>query len=81
MDTPGLPPGVSIEPVYDRSVLILKAIRNLRDKLFEESLVVALVCVVFLWHVRSALVAIVMLPVGVLIAFIVMRWLGSAPTS
>ena len=72
----GLPAGVSIQPVYDRSILILKAIRNLRDKLIEESLVVALVCVVFLWHVRSALVAIVMLPVGVLIAFIVMRWLG-----
>ncbi|BBL76819.1 efflux RND transporter permease subunit [Methylomagnum ishizawai] len=72
---PGLPAGVSIQPVYDRSVLILKAIANLRDKLLEESLVVALVCVVFLYHIRSALVAIVMLPVGVLIAFIVMRWL------
>jgi Cu(I)/Ag(I) efflux system membrane protein CusA/SilA len=72
---PGLPPDVSIEPVYDRSVLILKAIRNLRDKLIEESLVVALVCVVFLFHVRSALVAIVMLPVGVLVAFIVMHLL------
>ena len=73
---PGLPAGVFIEPVYDRSVLILKAIRNLRDKLIEESLVVALVCVAFLYHVRSALVAILMLPVGVLIAFIVMRRLG-----
>ncbi|HWO99700.1 MAG TPA: CusA/CzcA family heavy metal efflux RND transporter [Methylococcus sp.] len=73
---PGLPAGVAIEPVYDRSVLILKAIRNLRDKLIEESLVVALVCVVFLYHVRSALVAIVMLPVGVLTAFIVMQGLG-----
>jgi Cu(I)/Ag(I) efflux system membrane protein CusA/SilA len=73
---PGLPAGVVIEPVYDRSVLILKAIRNLRDKLFEESLVVALVCVAFLYHVRSALVAIVMLPVGILIAFIVMHGLG-----
>jgi Cu(I)/Ag(I) efflux system membrane protein CusA/SilA len=73
---PGLPAGVSIEPVYDRSVLILKAIQNLRDKLIEESLVVALVCVVFLYHVRSALVAIVMLPVGVFIAFIVMHLLG-----
>jgi len=71
----GLPAGVSIEPVYDRSVLILKAIHNLRDKLIEESLVVALVCVVFLVHVRSALVAIVMLPVGVLIAFTVMHFL------
>jgi Cu(I)/Ag(I) efflux system membrane protein CusA/SilA len=73
---PGLPAGVSVEPVYDRSVLIHKAIENLRDKLIEESLVVALVCMVFLWHARSALVAIVMLPVGVLIAFIVMRGLG-----
>jgi len=73
---PGLPAGVSIAPVYDRSVLILKAIQNLRDKLIEESLIVAVVCVVFLFHVRSALVAIVMLPVGVLIAFIVMHGLG-----
>ncbi|MDI1231852.1 MAG: efflux RND transporter permease subunit [Methylobacter sp.] len=73
---PGLPAGVSIAPVYDRSVLILKAIENLRDKLIEESLVVAFVCVLFLYHVRSALVAIVMLPVGVLIAFIVMHGLG-----
>jgi Cu(I)/Ag(I) efflux system membrane protein CusA/SilA len=73
---PGLPAGVSITPVYDRSVLILKAIENLRDKLIEESLVVAFVCIVFLYHIRSALVAIVMLPVGVLIAFIVMHGLG-----
>lgn len=69
----GLPLGVSIAPVYDRSVLIFSAIKNLRDKLLEESVVVAFVCVVFLFHVRSALVAIVMLPVGVLIAFIVMH--------
>ncbi|CAL1241514.1 efflux RND transporter permease subunit [Candidatus Methylocalor cossyra] len=74
--TPGLPEGVSLVPVYDRSVLILKAIHNLRDKLIEESAVVALVCVVFLYHVRSALVAILMLPVGVLIAFLVMYGLG-----
>ncbi|MGJ0486629.1 MAG: efflux RND transporter permease subunit [Methylomicrobium sp.] len=73
---PGLPAGVSVAPVYDRSVLILKAIQNLRNKLIEESLIVAVVCVVFLFHVRSALVAIVMLPVGVLIAFIVMHGLG-----
>lgn len=72
---PGLPAGVSIAPVYDRSVLILKAITNLRDKLIEESLVVAFVCVLFLYHVRSALVAIVMLPVGVLVAFIIMHGL------
>ncbi len=74
--TPGLPAGVSIIPVYDRSVLILKAISYLRDKLIEESLVVAFVCVLFLYHVRSALVAIVMLPVGVLTAFIAMHALG-----
>ncbi|MDR1933992.1 MAG: CusA/CzcA family heavy metal efflux RND transporter, partial [Candidatus Accumulibacter sp.] len=72
----GLPDGVSIEPVYDRSELIFRAIDTLKRTLIEESLIVALVCVVFLLHVRSALVAIVMLPVGVLIAFIAMRLLG-----
>jgi Cu(I)/Ag(I) efflux system membrane protein CusA/SilA len=72
----GLPAGVSIEAVYDRSSLILRAIDNLRHTLLEESLVVALVCALFLLHVRSALVAILMLPVGVLIAFLVMRQLG-----
>ena len=72
----GLPAGVSIEAVYDRSGLILRAIDNLRHTLLEESLVVALVCALFLLHVRSALVAILMLPVGVLIAFLVMRQLG-----
>ncbi len=72
----GLPEGVSIEPVYDRSDLIHRAIDNLTRTLLEESLVVALVCMVFLLHVRSALVAIIMLPIGVLIAFIAMRFLG-----
>jgi Cu(I)/Ag(I) efflux system membrane protein CusA/SilA len=72
----GLPDGVRIEPVYDRSDLIHRAIDNLNRTLLEESLIVALVCIVFLLHARSALVAILMLPVGVLIAFIVMRWLG-----
>ena len=72
----GLPPGVSIEAVYDRSDLIHRAIETLKRTLIEESLIVALVCVVFLMHVRSALVAILMLPVGVLIAFISMRLLG-----
>jgi Cu(I)/Ag(I) efflux system membrane protein CusA/SilA len=72
----GLPEGVHIESVYDRSELILRAIDNLKVTLLEESTIVALVCVVFLLHVRSALVAIVMLPVGVLIAFIAMRALG-----
>src|SRR5512145_2085944 len=73
---PGLPEGVSIQPVYDRSDLIHRAIRNLNWTLLEESLIVALVCIVFLFHARSALVAIVMLPVGVLMAFIVMRYMG-----
>ncbi|ATE61112.1 efflux RND transporter permease subunit [Thauera sinica] len=73
---PGLPPGAEIVPVYDRSGLIEQAIANLRWTLFEESLIVAAVCVVFLLHVRSALVAIVTLPLGILIAFIAMRALG-----
>lgn len=72
----GLPQGVTIEAVYDRSDLIHRAIETLKRTLIEESLIVALVCVVFLMHVRSALVAILMLPVGVLIAFISMRLLG-----
>ncbi|CAD5375183.1 copper/silver efflux system, membrane component [Rubrivivax sp. A210] len=74
--TAGLPAGVSIEAVYDRSDLIHRAIATLQRTLIEESLIVAAVCVVFLLHVRSALVAILMLPVGVLIAFIAMRLLG-----
>lgn len=74
--TAGLPTGVSIQTVYDRSELILRAIDNLRHTLLEESAVVAAVCVLFLLHIRSALVAILMLPVGVLIAFIVMQALG-----
>ncbi|NJD36502.1 MAG: efflux RND transporter permease subunit, partial [Betaproteobacteria bacterium] len=73
---PGLPAGVSIETVYDRSDLIHRAIQTLKTTLIEESLIVAAVCLVFLLHVRSALVAIIMLPVGVLIAFIAMRALG-----
>ncbi|KGM50695.1 hypothetical protein N792_03685, partial [Lysobacter concretionis Ko07 = DSM 16239] len=72
----GLPEGVSLRAVYDRSDLIQHAIATLRTTLIEESLIVALVCILFLFHVRSALVAIVMLPVGVLIAFIAMRALG-----
>jgi Cu(I)/Ag(I) efflux system membrane protein CusA/SilA len=72
----GLPAGVVIRPVYDRSDLIERAIENLRDKLVEESVVVALVCVAFLLHARSALVAIITLPVGILMAFIAMRWIG-----
>ncbi|MEI7994367.1 MAG: efflux RND transporter permease subunit [Methylococcaceae bacterium] len=72
----GLPTGVKVQTVYDRSELIHRAIENLRHTLLEESLVVAAVCVLFLLHLRSALVAIIMLPVGVLIAFIVMQTLG-----
>jgi len=72
----GLPDGVRIEAVYDRSELIQRAIATLRWTLIEESLVVAAVCLVFLLHVRSALVAIVTLPVGVLMAFIAMQALG-----
>jgi Cu(I)/Ag(I) efflux system membrane protein CusA/SilA len=72
----GLPEGVTIAPVYDRSDLILRAVQTLKHTLVEESLIVAAVCVIFLLHVRSAFVAILMLPVGVLIAIIVMHFLG-----
>ncbi|MDP3537576.1 MAG: efflux RND transporter permease subunit, partial [Azonexus sp.] len=72
----GLPEGVSIQTVYDRSELIERAIATLKRTLAEESLIVALVCIVFLLHLRSALVAIIMLPVGILAAFIGMRALG-----
>ena len=73
---PGLPAGVTIETVYDRSELIHRAIDTLKRTLAEESVIVALVCFVFLLHLRSALVAILMLPVGILIAFIAMHLLG-----
>jgi Cu(I)/Ag(I) efflux system membrane protein CusA/SilA len=72
----GLPEGVRIEAVYDRSDLIHRAIATLRTTLIEESLVVAAVCFIFLLHARSALVAIITLPVGVLMAFIAMQALG-----
>jgi len=72
----GLPEGVTITPVYDRSELILRSIDTLKEKLIEESIVVALVCLVFLFHVRSALVAIITLPLGILMAFIAMHLLG-----
>src|SRR3990172_3752467 len=71
-----LPPGVEIVTTYDRSQLIDRAVDNLTRKLIEEFIVVALVCAAFLWHLRSALVAIIALPLGVLIAFIVMRQQG-----
>jgi Cu(I)/Ag(I) efflux system membrane protein CusA/SilA len=72
----GLPAGVVVRPVYDRSDLIHRAIETLKEKLLEESVVVALVAVIFLFHARSALVAILTLPVGILMAFIVMRTMG-----
>ncbi len=72
----GLPKGVEIVPVYDRSKLIVRAVKNLANKLVEEFIVVALVCFVFLGHLRSALVAIVSLPLGILAAFIVMQQQG-----
>jgi Cu(I)/Ag(I) efflux system membrane protein CusA/SilA len=72
----GLPEGVEIVTTYDRSGLIERAIETLKEKLIEESIVVALICVIFLLHFRSALVAIFTLPVGILIAFIVMRYQG-----
>ncbi|ATX80960.1 Cu(I)/Ag(I) efflux system membrane protein CusA/SilA [Mariprofundus ferrinatatus] len=72
----GLPEGVEIVPVYDRGALIERAVDNLSEKLIEESIVVALVCLLFLMHARSALVAIVSLPVGILMAFLMMQWQG-----
>ncbi|MCG6968027.1 MAG: efflux RND transporter permease subunit [Chromatiaceae bacterium] len=72
----GLPPGVEIVETYDRSALIKRAVQNLQDKLIEEFVVVALVCLVFLFHLRSAFVAIVTLPLGILASFIVMQHQG-----
>jgi copper/silver efflux system protein len=71
-----LPPGVEIVTTYDRSELIDKAVDNLTTKLLEEFIVVAIVCALFLWHARSALVAILTLPLGILIAFLIMRFQG-----
>jgi Cu(I)/Ag(I) efflux system membrane protein CusA/SilA len=71
-----LPQGVQIVPTYDRSGLIERAVDNLGRKLLEEFIVVALVCFAFLFHLRSSFVAIVSLPLGILAAFIVMRWQG-----
>jgi len=72
----GLPPGVEIVPTYDRSQLIGRAVTNLEHKLAEEFVVVALVCAIFLFHLRSALVAIVSLPLGILAAYTVMYYQG-----
>src|SRR5438477_1145758 len=73
---PSLPDGVRIVPTYDRSDLIKRAISTLREKLIEESIVVALVCIIFLWHVRSSLVAIITLPIAIILSFLPMWWLG-----
>jgi Cu(I)/Ag(I) efflux system membrane protein CusA/SilA len=71
-----LPEGVILTPVYDRSSLILNSVDNLTGKLFEELIVVALICFVFLFHVRSTLVAVIVVPLSILIAFIIMRHFG-----
>ncbi|MSU57650.1 MAG: efflux RND transporter permease subunit [Pedosphaera sp.] len=73
---PSLPEGVEVVTTYDRSQLIKRSISTLREKLIEESIVVALVCLVFLWHIRSALVAIITLPIAILLSFLPMHWLG-----
>ena len=72
----GLPEGVDIVPTYDRSDLILRAVRNLGEKLVEEFVVVVIVCAVFLFHLRSSLVILISLPIGILAAFAIMRWQG-----
>jgi Cu(I)/Ag(I) efflux system membrane protein CusA/SilA len=72
----GLPEGVEIVPVYDRSGLIERAVHTLREKLIEESIVVSLICIIFLLHFRSAFVAIITLPIGILVAFIIMKYQG-----
>jgi Cu(I)/Ag(I) efflux system membrane protein CusA/SilA len=71
-----LPPGVEVVTTYDRSDLIKRSIATLRQKLIEESIIVALVCVIFLWHIRSALVAIITLPAAIVLAFLPMHWMG-----
>ena len=71
-----LPPGVEIVPTYDRSELILRAVHNLGEKLVEEFVVVVIVCALFLFHLRSSLVILISLPVGILAAFAIMRWQG-----
>ncbi len=72
----GLPDGVEIKATYDRSTLIDHAVKNLWEKLAEEFIVVAIVCALFLFHIRSSLVIALSLPVGILSAFIVMHWQG-----
>jgi Cu(I)/Ag(I) efflux system membrane protein CusA/SilA len=72
----GLPAGVEIVPTYDRSDLILRAVKNLGEKLVEEFVVVVIVCALFLFHLRSSLVILISLPIGILAAFAIMRWQG-----
>ena len=73
---PGLPPGVRVVPTYDRSDLIQRAVDNLQDKLVHEILIVSAVILLFLWHIPSAIVPIVTIPVAVLLAFVPMAWMG-----
>ena len=73
---PGLPEGVKIVTTYDRSNLIHRAIDTLKDQLVEEMVVVTLICILFLWHLRSAFVAVIVLPLGILLSFIVMHYQG-----
>ncbi len=73
---PSLPEGVELLVTYDRSTLIRHSVETLREKLFEESLIVSLVCLIFLFHLRTALVAIITLPLAVLLALLAMRWIG-----
>jgi Cu(I)/Ag(I) efflux system membrane protein CusA/SilA len=73
---PGLPEGVEIVTVYDRSALIDRAVENLSMRLVEEMLMVLAVCALFLWHLRSSLVTAIALPLGVLVALAIMRWQG-----
>lgn len=72
----GLPEGVEMVPTYDRSDLILRAVKNLGEKLVEEFVVVVIVCALFLFHLRSSLVILISLPIGILAAFAIMRWQG-----
>jgi len=73
---PSLPDGVEFVITYDRSGLIEHSIETLKEKLIEEMIIVSLVCIVFLWHFRSALVAILTLPLAILLSFVAMRWIG-----
>jgi Cu(I)/Ag(I) efflux system membrane protein CusA/SilA len=73
---PALPKGVEFVTTYDRSTLIERSIKNLKEKLIEEAIIVSLVCIIFLWHFRSALVAILTLPLAILLSFMAMRYMG-----